>query len=165
MIEEVVATCEKLGLGVVVKRHPMCKSPQVGEYLRANAAARRIVVATGSIHNIIEKAQAVCVVNSGVGAEALLHEKPVYVFGRSDYMAASYVCKEPGDFAAKFVPGKLPLSTDELHRFWWILRNEYAVDLTDRTAAKAWIKRRVLQHLDEVSAKGRHPESPVAAKF
>jgi hypothetical protein len=159
MLEEVIATCGKLGLAVVVKRHPMCKSPQISEYLRTHSAAGRIVVATGSIHNLIAKAQAVCVVNSGVGAEALLHEKPVYVFGRSDYMAACYVCKEPGDFAARFVPGKLSVSADELRRFWWILRNEYAVDLTDRPAARDWIKRRVRQHLNEVAKGADSPAS------
>jgi hypothetical protein len=151
MLDEVMSTCGKHGLEVVVKRHPQCKSPQVGEYLKTHAAAGRITVAAGSIHNIIEKAQAVCVVNSGVGAEALLHEKPVYVFGRSEYMAACFVCETPGDFAAQFVPGKLPVTKVELRRFWWLLRNEYAVDLRNRATARKWIARRVRQHLQEAS--------------
>ncbi|RYD19661.1 MAG: hypothetical protein EOP88_18125 [Verrucomicrobiaceae bacterium] len=153
MVDEVMATCEKLGLQVVVKRHPLCNSPQVGRYLQQNVDAKRITLATGSIHRIISKAKAVCVVNSGVGAEALLHEKPVYVFGRSDYMAACFVCKSPGDFAAQFVPGKLPVAPEDLQRFWYVLRNEYAVDLRDRDKAGEWIARRVRQHLDETAAR------------
>ncbi|RYD45790.1 MAG: hypothetical protein EOP85_08695, partial [Verrucomicrobiaceae bacterium] len=150
MLDEVMDTCGKLGLPVVVKRHPMCTSPQIGSYLKELVDTKRITLATGSIHQIIRKAEAVCVVNSGVGAEALLHEKPVYVFGRSDYMAACFVCENPGDFASQFVPGKLPVSLGELHRFWYVLRNEYAVNLTRREDAREWIARRVEQHLDAV---------------
>lgn len=155
MVDEVMATCEKLGLQVVVKRHPMCNSPQIASYLRELVEAGRITLAKGSIHHIIRKAEAVCVVNSGVGAEALLHEKPVYVFGRSDYMAACFVCESPGDFTAQFVPGKMPVTTEDLHRFWYTLRNEYAVDLTRRDEAKEWIARRVKQHLDETAERSQ----------
>jgi hypothetical protein len=38
-----------------------------------------------SIHDCLESADIVVTVNSGVGLEAVLHEKPVYAFGRANY--------------------------------------------------------------------------------
>ncbi|AJD42389.1 capsule polysaccharide biosynthesis protein [Rhizobium gallicum bv. gallicum R602sp] len=146
MMEEVLTVCEKSGYAVVVKRHPLCGSTVIGKYIQDYENAGRIVVATGSIHAIIAQSIAICVINSGVGAEALLHEKPVYVFGRSDYMAACFVCEHRGDFESQFQPGRTAVSVHDLRCFWYLLRNEYAVDLQDREKAKAAIYTRVKQH-------------------
>ena len=42
-----------------------------------------------SIHTLLDKCSAVFTVNSGVGLEALLHNKPVFTFGSADYQAAA----------------------------------------------------------------------------
>jgi hypothetical protein len=42
-----------------------------------------------SIHDLIAAAQIVVTVNSGVGMETVLHEKPVYAFGRANYSEIS----------------------------------------------------------------------------
>lgn len=147
MVEEVVRTAEAKGLSVVIKRHPLCTTPEVSRFLSKLVAEGRVTQVYSSIHAIIPKAVAVCVVNSGVGAEALLHEKPVYVFGRADYMAGCFVCRQSGDFAAQFVAGKSPLSPDELRKFWFLLRKRYAIDLRDRKKAAAEIETRVMEHL------------------
>ncbi|MEX2743075.1 hypothetical protein AB3480_17260 [Rhizobium mongolense] len=150
MMEEVVKVCEKNGYSVVVKRHPLCGSAAIGKYIRENESAGRIISATGSIHSIIAKSAAVCVINSGVGAEALLHEKPVYVFGRSDYMAACFICEQQGEFEKQFQPGRTAVSAEDLRRFWYLLRNEYAVDLRDAEKAKSVIHTRVKQHILDI---------------
>ncbi len=147
MVEEVVRTAEAKRLSVVIKRHPLCTTPEVSRFLSKLVAEGRVTQIYSSIHAIIPKAVAVCVVNSGVGAEALLHEKPVYVFGRADYMAGCFVCRQSGDFAAQFVAGKSPLSPDELRKFWFLLRKRYAIDLRDRKKAAAEIEMRVMEHL------------------
>ncbi len=147
MVEEVVRTAEVKGLSVVIKRHPLCTTPEVSRFLSELVAKGRVIQVYSSIHAIIPKAVAVCVVNSGVGAEALLHEKPVYVFGRADYMAGCFVCRQSGDFAAQFVAGKSPLTPDELRKFWFLLRKRYAIDLRDRKKAAAEIETRVMEHL------------------
>lgn len=147
MVEEVVRTAEAKGLSVVIKRHPLCTTPEVSRFLSELVAKGRVIQVYSSIHAIIPKAVAVCVVNSGVGAEALLHEKPVYVFGRADYMAGCFVCRQSGDFAAQFVAGKSPLTPDELRKFWFLLRKRYAIDLRDRKKAAAEIEMRVMEHL------------------
>ena len=68
------------------------------EVLDGDASARatpgetgEILISDASIHQLIEPALAVFTVNSGVGSEALLHLKPVYLFGRADYR---HVCHE-----------------------------------------------------------------------
>lgn len=147
MVEEVVRTAEAKGLSVVIKRHPLCTTPEVSRFLSKLVAEGRATQVYSSIHAIIPKALAVCVVNSGVGAEALLHEKPVYVFGRADYMAGCFVCRQPGDFAAQFVAGESRLKPDELRKFWFLLRKRYAIDLRDREKAAAEIEARVMEHL------------------
>ncbi|MBB6162811.1 hypothetical protein HNQ72_002629 [Rhizobium wenxiniae] len=147
MVEEVVRTAEAKGLSVVIKRHPLCTTSEVSRFLSKLVAEGRVVQVYSSIHAIIPKALAVCVVNSGVGAEALLHEKPVYVFGRADYMAGCFVCRQPGDFAAQFVAGESRLRPDELRKFWFLLRKRYAIDLRDRDKAAAEIEARVMEHL------------------
>lgn len=147
MVEEVVRTAEAKGLSVVIKRHPLCTTPEVSRFLSKLVAEGRVTQVYSSIHAIIPKALAVCVVNSGVGAEALLHEKPVYVFGRADYMAGCFVCRQPGDFAAHFVAGESRLGPDELRKFWFLLRKRYAIDLRDREKAAAEIEARVMEHL------------------
>ena len=42
-----------------------------------------------SIHDLIAAAEIVVTVNSGVGMETVLHQKPVYAFGRANYSEIS----------------------------------------------------------------------------
>ena len=43
-----------------------------------------------NIHSLIQKSIAVFSVNSGVGMEALLHDKPVFCYGRADYASVTH---------------------------------------------------------------------------
>lgn len=149
MLDEVVSTAKALNLQVVVKRHPSCRAPQIAKYLADHAAD--LVLSTGNIHDIIPRAEAVCVINSGVGAESLIYEKPVYVFGKSDYMGACFVCEHPGDFQRLFRIGARRLELPDLHKFWYLYRNVYACNLRDDDTAKVWIADRVRRHLRETA--------------
>jgi hypothetical protein len=145
MLDEVIAVAKSNRLSVVVKRHPSCKSPEITSYLRK--VASDICLVTGNVHDILPRARAVCVVNSGVGAEALIYEKPVYVFGRADYMPACFVCREPGEFSDQFEVDKAKLSPSELRRFWFAYRTKYACDLRNQKEASSFISAKVLHHL------------------
>lgn len=131
MLSEIVLGCKKNNISVVVKRHPYCKSPKITSLLREGVAKGDFMVSTGSIHDLIQRSMAVCVANSSVGAEALLYNKPVYVFGRSEYMQACYVCKEFGDFSKKFAFDKPALNKIELSTFWYVLRNKFSIPLNE----------------------------------
>lgn len=147
MIEEVCAVGEASGLPVVVKRHPYCRSTQLADYVRKGAEDGRFHVAQGNVHDLISKSVAVCVVNSAVGAEALLHKKSVYVFGRSEYMGACYVCEHPGDFHRQFSPDTPRLHKEELEKFWYYLRHSFAIDLQNHTTARNTIRQKAIEHL------------------
>ena len=43
-----------------------------------------------NINTLLEKCLAVFTVNSGVGLEGILHEKPIFCYGRSDYASVSH---------------------------------------------------------------------------
>lgn len=129
MLEEVVAHARSLGVKVVVKRHPNCDSWRTGRALRVGAKRGLFEISTDSIHDLIEGSLAVCVVNSSVGAEAMLHRKPVYLFGRAAYQAACFRITARGEFARQFKPGAMPVSEELLKRYFWAYRNTYEVDL------------------------------------
>lgn len=147
MLREVVGTCRERGIAVVVKRHPKCTSGEIARELDRGVKAGIYHVSNASIHDLIAGSCAVCVVNSSVGAEALLHEKPVYLFGAAEYQHVCFRINAAGDFAKVFRPDELPVTPEILRRFLHLLRHEYAVDVTNHVEAKAYIHRKVLGHV------------------
>lgn len=81
------------GLRVLVKGHPANPSSMAGlkqlteEFLQTATFTMNI-----SIHDALANCKAVAMVNSGVGFEAMLHDKPIYTFGRSEYQ--NVVCHD-----------------------------------------------------------------------
>lgn len=147
MLQEVSEYCRLNGLNLVVKRHPLCTSPAVAERLRVGEATGEFIVSSASVHQLIRGATAICVVNSGVGFEALFHLKPVYLFGKSDYRHACYEVRRPGDFAAMF-RGELPLlPSATLKRYIYWLHHSHFIDCSDPEAARAEIRARVLKYI------------------
>jgi capsule polysaccharide export protein KpsC/LpsZ len=48
-----------------------------------------------NIHDLLSNCEAVFTVNSGAGMEAILHNKPVFCYGKSDYASVShYILKD-----------------------------------------------------------------------
>lgn len=147
MINEVLPAADRMGIPVVIKRHPYCKSAHLKNFIDDGSSEGRFYVASGNIHKLIQRSVGVCVVNSAVGSEALLHQKPVYVFGKSEYMAACYICRKPGDFSRQFKPDIPKLSSDDLYRFWYYLKNRFSIDLRQRDQAQNRIDAIVEEHL------------------
>jgi hypothetical protein len=148
MLAEVAATCRQQQIPLVVKRHPRCKSAKVSKAL----AKGDFQLSDASIHDLIARSCAVCVVNSSVGAEALLHGKPVFVFGEAEYQHACFRIREKGEFAKTFQRHQMPVSPDDLTRYLYLLRHRYAVDAGDPQPAREWIRRRVMQHAGRSAA-------------
>lgn len=147
MLDEVISVCSKLGMPLVVKRHPYCKSPRISEYLKKMLDNKGVFLARGNIHKLIAKSTAVCVINSAVGSEALLHKKIVYSFGRSEYMGATIVCEKKGDFEEKF--NKTEFNVQAIERFWYFMRNEYSSNIKDRSNGLDYINRKVFEFLNK----------------
>lgn len=74
------------GIKVVFKGHPV--NPGSMEGIKSIIRHRAIYLTDVSIHEIIPKAQAVCIINSGTGIESMLHEVPIIKFGKADYNGA-----------------------------------------------------------------------------
>jgi hypothetical protein len=80
---------KKLKLKVVAKGHPVNTGSMAPLKQLAKEYPNCTWVENVSVHDLLEKCEAVITVNSGVGMEAILHEKPVFTFGRADYSAVS----------------------------------------------------------------------------
>lgn len=94
LLEKLINIFDKNEISLVIKRHPRCYDKNIKNLLDSLKEHKNIHVIDASIHTLIKNAQAVYTVNSGVGFEALLHLKPVVLFGRSDYESACFTCKD-----------------------------------------------------------------------
>ena len=141
MVDIVVKVASQAGVGVVVKRHPYCKSLNISNIIDKYSDLSNFVVSKGNIGMLIDKSIGVAVVNSSVGAEALVERKPVYVFGESEYMAACHICRNEEDFKRSFSMGESRLSLEEFHLFWLAFRTKYSFNIRDASAKDIIIER------------------------
>jgi len=82
-----------LDIPVVVKPHPINPSAMVDMKKVFDFFANteyQFWVDDVSIHECLENAESVFTVNSGVGMEAIMHNKPVFSFGESEYDEVSH---------------------------------------------------------------------------
>ncbi len=133
------------GVRVLVKRHPRCQDPRTAALLRDLAAAPHVALTDASIHDLLPAVQAVYVVNSGLGAEALLYGRAVHIAGKVDYRHA---CHEVHDVASirtdagAFAPKLGPEGTAR-YLYWY--RNVNCVPLDRPGALEAAIDARVVE--------------------
>ncbi len=125
---------------VVVKRHPYCASMSVQKKLEELATEGLIVRNDGSIHDLIAHAERVFVVNSGVGLEALLHDKPVTVTGKCDYAYAVTTARSAEGLTAIMKQNPQP-DLARVRRFLYYYRHHYLVAADDPDAIRARIDR------------------------
>ena len=122
------------GIHIVFKAHPA--APDTAKEFRAIANTPFTHWAEASIHDLIENCQAVVTLNSGVGHEAILHGKPIIMFGRSEYDALA-VRAAPDTLDAAFAATQDWDSASQLKKYrqfyHWFTR-DMALDLSDQTA-------------------------------
>ncbi|NEY89427.1 capsular polysaccharide export protein, LipB/KpsS family [Tabrizicola oligotrophica] len=71
---------------VVVKPHPKEKNLETLDWLTRQARKEpRLQIFLGNIHDLLAKADVVVTINSAVGIEAMLHERPVVLCGDTDF--------------------------------------------------------------------------------
>ena len=88
LISETIRWAESSGRTLVIKRHPLCRDMQVTRLLDRKLPAN-VHVINAPIHDLIKRARAVVVGNSGVGFESLMHGKLVITVASSDYQLAT----------------------------------------------------------------------------
>ena len=92
VLDALVATCEatrELNIPLIVKGHPVNPGSMAPLFQEARRFDHVIWTNNVSIHDLIPKAKAVIVVNSGTGMETLLHKTPIVTFGRCEYDCVS----------------------------------------------------------------------------
>lgn len=74
-------------LNLVIKAHPINRAAMVPlkSMVENFGYKNSFWTEDSNIHTLLEHCQALYTVNSGTGLEAILHRKPVFTFGRSDY--------------------------------------------------------------------------------
>lgn len=125
---------QESGEPLVLKRHPACNDPQVAALLERAERTPGVYLTTASVHDILPHARAVVTVNSGVGLEALIHERPVIVTGKADY---AYACARVGsDYELRNTLQRLNFDTawrERVRRFLYYYRRRYLIHGEDET--------------------------------
>ena len=85
LIRLVMRLLEGTNVSLVLKRHPKCTHWLVDTFLTEVESHPLVLIVDAQIHDLIESSIAVCTVNSGVGAEALLSSKQVFTVSPTDY--------------------------------------------------------------------------------
>ncbi|WP_275593262.1 glycosyltransferase family 29 protein [Rhizobium gallicum] len=89
-IEELAKFAELSGVKVMFRQHPFDET-DIFDRMRKKFASKAVVFSrAGHIHDCLSRAKVVAVINSGVGFEAMLFDKPVITFGRAIYDPAVF---------------------------------------------------------------------------
>jgi hypothetical protein len=142
---------------VVVKRHPKCRSPEVARALENYEQVGQIVVSAAAVHDLIRGSLGVVTVNSGVGAEALMHLKPVITTGETDYAAATRAVRTREELEEALEGFGAPFFSDsEIKRFLWFYSRRYQVS-ADRPEDIAARISDLLETFEQVPLEGASP--------
>ena len=147
LIRTVLQLLEGTDVSLVVKRHPKCMHWRVDAFLAELAAHSRVLLVDAPIHDLIEGSIAVCTVNSGVGAEALLLCKPVFTASPTDYAFLTHDLRAVQSGAEFMVLCEGGVNRRQYAKFMTYYCRDYLVD----AANPAVIKQRVDQWLNAAS--------------
>jgi len=131
VLQAVVDWGRRRGVEIHLKPHP--GNPKLmQEYISRYPQTTWLRWRNESIHDLISECDAVFVVNSGVGFEALLHAKPIVMFGRAEYDCV-VIRAELNDIDAAWNTCRATdpeqLAHDYRQFFDWFT-TEYAVDMS-----------------------------------
>jgi capsule polysaccharide export protein KpsC/LpsZ len=116
-----------------------------------------------NIHDLIDECDAVFLVNSGVGFEALLHAKPIVMFGRAEYdcVAIRATIDEIDAAWAACQSSDPDLRARQYGQFFDWFTTEYAVDLSREDVRDRQLQRLVQEFL--AIARGTSARTPAHA--
>lgn len=137
VLAAVVAWSEKRGVVLHIKGHP-ANPKLMREYQQRYPTSPWLQWRDDNLHDLVDECDAVFTVNSGVGFEAMLHGKPIVMFGRAEYDCVA-IRAHPHDIDAAWAacqassPAQL---LDAYRRFFDWFTTRYAVDLSQPQASE-----------------------------
>ncbi|EFH13553.1 hypothetical protein ACFFMP_06550 [Pseudoroseomonas cervicalis] len=134
------------GLPVVVKRHPLCTDRAVAAMLEEVAAHPGVERSAASVHALIPASCCVLTVNSGVGYEALVYDRPVVTLGRADYDRATLALDDPAgapDAVRRAIARHNPLLARQLV---FLAQNVFQIDTRTPLAFQRLVLRALCGH-------------------
>jgi capsular polysaccharide export protein len=128
MVQNTVKALENTKYKVVIKRHPFCNNRQVTSALELLARNPNVIISEADIHKIIPNCNAVLTVNSGVGLEALIMGKKVFITGRAEYSPVSIKLYNNEDFVQLINELELDTDVSFINKFLYLYFKNVLVD-------------------------------------
>lgn len=142
VLEALANLAEREGRGVVIKRHPLCRSAHISQALDDLAGRPWVTILDASVHDLIERSETVLVANSGVGLQALIHGKPVFSLAGSEYAHMTTPLEQLSDLPSLMTPpgGR---QSERIRRQLGFLLDAYWVNTRDEEAVLQRVKSHV----------------------
>jgi hypothetical protein len=164
VLEALLAWCRARGVALVVKPHPA--NPKSMAEFEILCRGESVYWSTAHVWDLVAHSSAVYTVNSGVGFEALLHLKPVVVFGRVEYDCVAIRAEACTlDAAWARVCDVDPMDQERRYRAFvdWFL-GTHAIDLSTPVAAQARLERLAAEVASQVRAQRREDWKRIASR-
>lgn len=111
-----------MNLPVVIKFHPVSRNniELKKMYFKLKSSGYKIYESQGDVRELLRRAKATFVINSGVGFESLINHIPVFTYGKCDYnQLANFNITSPLEIKRRIERG---VNVKEYNRFfysWW----------------------------------------------
>jgi hypothetical protein len=140
LLQALVRESARSGAPLVIKRHPLCKSTPIGDLLEV-ARRQGVIISNASVHSLLAGARSVVTINSGVGFEALIHGKPVFSAGKSDYESVTTPLRDLDDVRRCFAG--IDWDAARARRFVYFYLTHYCVNGADVESLRLRIQQAV----------------------
>ncbi len=120
---------------LIVKEHPMGRGLYSISDIKRIAKLPNIILlpAYANSHNLIPSVKGIFVINSSVGYEGIMYQKPVVTFGRSFFRRQGLTIDVECLYDMEEVFEKIyrqHITTDQIHHFIWRMKKDtYGIDL------------------------------------
>lgn len=145
-LRQAILAIRQAGETVVVKPHPFGRQPRLMAMLQ-KLTTEGVIVTDASIHALLPRAKAVVTANSGVGFEALLHDKPVLCLAQADYGHAAVEVRDAAAADAALAEALAADRRDFARKTVYAMMTRYQVDLRAPEAMDRHVLRLLCDHL------------------
>jgi hypothetical protein len=139
--ELLAARINDLKYRLIIKRHPLCRDHNIESAInKLKNDYKCVMLSNDSVNSLIQQAEAVVTVNSGVGFEALVMGRPVITAGLSDY---SFVTKQVINMSDidQLHTGIRYFDATKADRFVGYYLNEYCLNIEQIESAERLINK------------------------